>query len=154
MPGSTLTGNTVTFNWSAGAAATAYWLDIGGTAGGNNYYSSGNLGNVLTTTASGLPTDGSTVYATLYSLVGVKWVGNAYTFTALNAASSLAAMQTPAPGGTLSGTSATFTWSLDPNATAYWVDIGTSAGGNNVLRRGTWATPIRRRCSHCPRTAA
>jgi len=38
-----------------------------------------NLGNVLTTTANGLPTNGSTVYVTLYSLVGGQWLSNAYT---------------------------------------------------------------------------
>jgi hypothetical protein len=39
-----------------------------------------NLGNVLTTTANGLPTNGSTVYVTLYSLVGGQWLSNAYTY--------------------------------------------------------------------------
>ena len=28
-PGSTLTGSTVTFGWTAGTGATAYWLDVG-----------------------------------------------------------------------------------------------------------------------------
>ncbi len=142
MPGSTLTSGTVTFSWTAGAGASAYWMDIGGTAGGNNYYSSGNLGNVLTTTASGLPTDGSTVYVTLYSLIGANWVGNAYTYTALNASGGLAAMQTPTPGGTLSGTTATFTWSSDASATAYWVDIGSAPGGNDVYSSGNLGSAL------------
>ena len=135
-PGSALTSNTVTFDWTAGAAATAYWVDIGGTPGANNYYTSGNLGNVLTTTASGLPTDGSTVYVTLYSRVGVQWLPAAYTYTALNATTGLATMQSPMPGTTLHGTSGTFSWSSDPNATAYWVDIGSTAGGNDVYSSG------------------
>jgi hypothetical protein len=135
-PGTVLTSGTVTFDWTAGAGASAYWMDIGSTAGGNNYYSSGNLGGALTTTVSGLPTDGSTIYVTLYSLIGASWVGNSYTYTALNATSGLAAMQTPAPGTTLSGTTATFTWSSDSNATAYWVDIGSTAGGNDVYSSG------------------
>jgi hypothetical protein len=134
-PGSTLTSSTVTFDWTAGASATAYWMDIGSSAGGNNYYSSGNLGNVLTTTVNGLPTNDVEIFVTLYSLIGNQWVGNAYTYTE-NANNGLAAMQTPAPGTTLSGTSATFTWSSDGNATAYWVDIGTSAGGNNIYSSG------------------
>ena len=45
-PGSTLPGSTVTFGWTAGSGATAYWLDIGNTPGGNQYFQSGNLGNV------------------------------------------------------------------------------------------------------------
>ena len=52
----------------------------GSTPGGNNYYQSGNLGKVPpTTTANGLPTDGSTVYVTLWSLVNNQWVSNQYT---------------------------------------------------------------------------
>jgi hypothetical protein len=135
-PGSTLTSSTVTFDWTAGAGASAYWMDIGSSAGGNNYYSSGNLGNVLTTTVNGLPTNDVEIFVTLYSLINNQWVGNAYTYTE-NASSGLAAMQTPTPGTTISGTAATFTWSADANATAYWVDIGSSApGGNDVYSSG------------------
>jgi hypothetical protein len=127
----------VTFNWTAGAGASAYWLDAGSTAGGNQYYQSGNLGNVLTTTVSGLPTDGSTIYVTLYSLIGANWVGNAYTYTAFNASGGLAVMQTPTPGTFISGNSATFTWIPDSHATAYWLDISAVApGGNDVFQSG------------------
>ncbi len=135
--GSTLTGGTVTFNWSAGTGgATGYWLDVGSTVGGHNYYSSGNLGNVLTTTVSGLPTDGSPVYATLYSLIGGVWSGNSANYTALNASSGLATIQTPSPGSITSGSTVTFTWNLDSNATAYWLDIGTAPGGNTLYSSG------------------
>jgi hypothetical protein len=132
-PGSVLTGSTVTFGWNAGSGASAYWLDVGSTAGAHNYYSSGNLGNVLSKTVSGLPTDGSAVYVTLYSLIGSQWMGSTYNFTALNSTSGLAVMQTPIPGSTLSGTTATFTWSSDTNASAYWVDISAVAAGHNDL---------------------
>jgi List-Bact-rpt repeat protein len=137
-PGSTLTSGTVTFTWTAGAGASAYWLDVGSTAGGNQYYQSGNLGGALTTTVSGLPEDGSTIYVTLYSLVGGQWSPNAYTYTAFNlSGGTLAVMQTPVPNSFISGTSATFTWSLDSNATAYWVDISAvSPGGNDVFQSG------------------
>ncbi|MGB8885956.1 MAG: hypothetical protein WCC87_04490 [Candidatus Korobacteraceae bacterium] len=69
-PGSTLSGNVATFTWCAGLGATAYWMDVGSTLGGNNYYQSGSLGNVLTTTVYSLPADGSQIYVTLWSLVG------------------------------------------------------------------------------------
>jgi hypothetical protein len=135
-PGSTLTSGTVTFGWTAGAGASAYWLDVGSTAGGNQYSQSGNLGNVTSTTVSGLPTDGSTIYVTLYSLIGGVWSGNAYSYTAFSATGTLAVIQTPVPGSTLSGTSATFTWSADSSATAYWLDIGNVAGGNQYYQSG------------------
>jgi hypothetical protein len=135
-PGSTLTGSTVTFNWTAGSGSSAYWLDIGSTPGGNQYFQSGNLGNVLTVTASGLPTDGSTVYVTLYSLVGGNWVANGYTYTAFSSTGALGVMQTPTPGSTLSGNQATFTWSAGSGATAYWLDIGNVPGGNQYYQSG------------------
>jgi hypothetical protein len=135
-PSSTLSGSSVTFNWTAGAGATAYWLDAGNVAGGNQYYQSGNLGKVLTTTVNGLPTNGSTVYVTLYSLVSGQWLSNGYTYTAFNPTSGLAAIQTPTPGSTLSGNAATFTWSSDSNAAAYWLDIGNVPGGNQYYQSG------------------
>jgi hypothetical protein len=135
-PGSQFTGTTVTFDWTAGAGATAYWLDLGSTPGGNQYFQSGNLGNVLTVTANGLPSNGSTVYATLYSLIAGQWVANPYTYTAFNSSSGLAVMQTPIPGSTLSGNVQAFTWSSDPSATAYWMDIGSAPGGNDIYQSG------------------
>ena len=134
--GSTLSGSSVPFQWSAGTGATAYWLDVGNAAGGNQYEQSGNLGNVLSTTVNGLPTNGSTVYVTLYSLVSGQWLSSAYTYAAFNATGALAVMQTPVPGSTLTGNTAIFTWSSDPSATAYWLDIGNVAGGNQYYQSG------------------
>ncbi len=141
-PGSTLTSSSVTFVWTAGTGATAYWLDVGTSPSGNTIYQSGNLGNVLTKTVNGLPSNGSTVYVTLYSLIGGVWSSNAYTYTAWNAAGGLAAMQTPTPGSILGGNVATFTWSSDSNAIGYWLDIGTSPGGNTIYQSGNLGTAL------------
>ena len=122
--GSTLSGSSVTFNWTAGAG-TAYWLDVGSTAGGNNYYQSGNLGNVLTTTVAGLPLNGTKVYATLYSLISGQWASLAYTYTA--AAGGV--LTTPVPGSTLTSGTVTFNWTVG-SGTAYWLDVGSTAGGD------------------------
>jgi Divergent InlB B-repeat domain len=150
-PSSVLTSSTVTFDWTAGSPGPySYWLDIGSSAGGNNYYSSGNLGNVTTTTVSGLPTNSSTLHATLYTLISGTWYGNAYTYTAWNGSSGLAAMTSPPPGSTISGTTVTFTWSSDASATGYWVDIGTSAGGNNIYSSGNLGTATSTTVSSLP----
>jgi hypothetical protein len=133
--GSTLTGTTVTFEWNAYPGATAYWLDIGSTAGGNNYYSSGNLGLVYSSTVNGLPTNGTTICVTLYALIGGSWSPNAYTYTAYGAGTA-GVMQTPTPTSTLSSSSVQFTWSAGTNANNYWIDIGTSLGGNNIYSSG------------------
>ena len=133
---STLTGSTVTFNWSAGSSATAYWLDAGSSAGAHDYYSSGNLGTALTTTVSGLPTNGSTVYVTLYSLVSGTWVSNPYTYTAYNLAASGGMMSSPTPGSTFTSSSVTFTWTAGSGASGYWIDIGSTVGGHDIYSSG------------------
>src|ERR1035438_1114739 len=136
VPGSTLSGSSVAFTWSAGTGATAYWLDVGSTVGGNQYYQSGNLGNVLATTANGLPTDGSTVYVTLYSQVGGQWLSNAYTYTAYNASGARGVITTPTPGSTFTGSTVTFDWTAGAGASAYWLDIGNVPGGNQYFQSG------------------
>ncbi|HUK43352.1 MAG TPA: hypothetical protein VLW48_02800 [Candidatus Bathyarchaeia archaeon] len=140
-PGSNLAGGSVPFTWSAGTGATAYWIDAGSTPGGNQYFQSGNLGNLLTMMVSGLPTNGSTVYVTLFSYAGGQWLNNQYTYTAYNQSAALAVMQSPMPGSTLSGNVATFTWSNgNGTATGYWLDIGSSQGGNNYYQSGNLGT--------------
>src|ERR1700722_11351442 len=136
VPGSTLTGNSVTFTWSAGASATAYWLDVGSTAGAHDYYSSGNLGNVLTTTVNSLPTDGSTVYATLYSLISGQWLNNEYTYTAYGGIATLAVLTAPTPGSTLPGSSVTFNWTAGTGSSGYWIDVGSAAGAHDYYSSG------------------
>jgi hypothetical protein len=137
-PGSILTGSSATFQWNSGTGvATAYWIDVGSNAGGNQYYQSGSLPTSTTSvTVNGLATDASTIYVTLYSLIGGVWTSNAYTFTAANGNSGLAVMQTPIPTSTLSGSTQTFTWSAGSGATAYWMDIGSTLGGNDIYQSG------------------
>ena len=152
-PGSVLPGSSVTFDWTAGSGASAYWIDVGSTTGGHDIYSSGNIGNVTTLTVNGLPTDGSMVYVTLYSLIGGTWSGNAYTYTALSATSGLAVMQSPTNGSVLSGNTVTFTWSSDANATGYWVDVSTvGPGGNDLDSSGNLGTQLTETIYNLPAT--
>jgi hypothetical protein len=132
-PSSILTANNVTFDWTAGTNASNYWLDVGNVAGGNQWYQSGNLGNVLTTTAPNLPANGSTLYATLYSYVGGQWVKNSYTYTAAPGA----VITTPAPGSTVTGTSATFNWSAGTGFTSYNLTVGSTYGGSDIYSSGS-----------------
>ena len=135
-PGSTLTSTSATFTWTAGSGATNYWLDAGSTPGGNQYSQSGPLGNVLTTTVNGLPADGSTIYVTLYSLIGGVWSSHSYTYIAFSASGGAGAMQSPTPGAALSGNVAAFNWTPGTGATAYWLDIGSAQYGNNYYQSG------------------
>jgi len=70
----------VTFSWSAGSA-TAYWLLVGSTPGGFDIYSSGSV-TVQSVTVNNIPTDGRTIYVSLYSKVNGSWVLKSYTYKA------------------------------------------------------------------------
>jgi uncharacterized protein (DUF1800 family) len=83
----------VTFQWTAGSA-TAYALTLGSTARTVDIYSS----NVLSTTSvtvSNIPTDGRTVYATLYSQVSNSWISKLYTYKASNGSPTPTPTPTP-----------------------------------------------------------
>jgi len=81
-PGSILPGTAATFVWTAGLGATPYLLTVGSTgAGSTNLYVL--YADSTSATVSGLPTDGSTVYVRLWSLLGgTSWQFNDYTYTA------------------------------------------------------------------------
>ncbi len=91
---------------------------------------------MTTANVSGLPTDGSTVYVTLYSFVGGQWLSNAYTYTAFNLGGSLGVITSPVPNSTLTGSTVTFTWTAGAGASAYWLDAGSSPGGNQYYQSG------------------
>ena len=122
--GSTLTGNTAIFTWSSDPSATAYWLDIGNVAGGNQYYQSGNLGNVLTTTVYSLPGNGTTVYVTLYSLVAGQWLNNAYAYVS-------DPLQLPSQAQALAAIE---------DVNNYWISNKAGAAGNSDWDQATYFT--------------
>jgi hypothetical protein len=128
-PSTMLSGSSVAFTWSTGSGVTQYWLDVGSSAGGNQYYSQSESTNT-TATVSGLPVNGSTVYVTLYSYINSQWQSNAYTYTAFNPSAAEAVISSPTSGSTLTGSSVTFTWNSVAGAQAYWLDLGSTSGGN------------------------
>jgi cytoskeletal protein RodZ len=71
-PGSTFGGSTVTFQWTAGSA-TAYALTLSSSTRSIDIYNSGTI-HTLSVTVSNIPTDGRTVFATLYSQVNNTWL--------------------------------------------------------------------------------
>jgi hypothetical protein len=86
--GSRLTGTTVTFTWSHESGATSYQLWVGSTAGAHDIAL--NTTSSLTTTVTGLPTNGSQVYVTLYGYSGGGWtVQDTATYTAASGGSRI-----------------------------------------------------------------
>lgn len=78
-PGSLLTSASTTFAWDSGIGATQYALWIGNNVGGSDLYAKSETG--LSDTVV-LPTDGRTIYVTLWSMVNGTWNTKSYTYTA------------------------------------------------------------------------
>jgi sugar lactone lactonase YvrE len=142
-PGSQLAGSSITFNWSAGVGVTHYWFNLGtGPSGVNakNIYSGSSI-TATSVTVSGLPTNGETLYATLYSYISGAFQPIVYTFYATGPA----VLTSPAAGTKLTA-STTFTWTPGTGIAHYWFNLGTSAtssGAKNIYAGGsTTATSL------------
>lgn len=70
-PGTTLTGTSLPFTWSAGTGATAYQIWFGSTLGGFNLGSPGIL--PTTSYTATLPVTGAPLYVRLWSSIGGVW---------------------------------------------------------------------------------
>src|SRR5262249_21121496 len=132
-PGSTLTATTVSFGWTAGSGVSQYWLYVGTTGVGTSNIYNQSTGSAQSTTVSGLPSDGSTVYVRLWSLIAGGWQFNDYSYTSCTGCggSQAAVMLSPTNGSTLNVTQ-TFTWTSGTGVSQYWLYVGTSPGGNNL----------------------
>ncbi|HWX20405.1 MAG TPA: PKD domain-containing protein, partial [Candidatus Binatia bacterium] len=78
-PGSTLTGSSQTFTWSAGTSVSSYQLWVGTTQGGKDVYASSAI-TATSLSVTKIPTHGKTVYARLWSYINVAWQYNDYNY--------------------------------------------------------------------------
>jgi len=127
VPGTTLTSATTTFVWNSGAGVSQYALWIGSEPSSYDLYM--GLGTSLTRTLD-LPTDGRTLYVTLWSYLNGAWQSNAYTYTAFTTVP--AQITSPANGSTLPGASVTFEWNSGAGVTRYMLWVGSAWLGNDL----------------------
>jgi len=82
-PGSTLTGASVKFTWTAASSGNqGYWLFLGTTGvGSKNLFDSGQQ-TATSATVNNLPTNGETIYARVYTRYSGVLVYNDYTYKA------------------------------------------------------------------------
>ena len=141
VPGSPLSGSTVTFQWTAnGVPVTQWWLYLGTSQGARNLYNSGSLGTSLSTTATGLPTDGSIIFARLWYLLASGWKAIDAQYAA-NSQAGLPALIHPAPGSPTSGSTVTFQWTANGvPVTQWWLYLGTSQGDDDLHDSGSLGT--------------
>ena len=136
VPGSTLTGQTVIFTWSSGSGVAAYQLWLGTTrVGSNNLYDSGST--TATSVTVTVPAYGVTVFARLYSKINGTWQSADYTYTEYGTLVA-AMLNSPTPGSTLTGSSATFSWAGGSGPAAYELWLGTTGvGSQNLYNSGS-----------------
>jgi hypothetical protein len=138
LNGATLPGSTVTFQWSAGAGNSQYWLYVSKVAPGGGDLDSINAGVQTASTVTNLPLDGSTIYVRLSSLMSGAWQYADYSFTAEG--SPVAAMISPANGATLPGSTVTFQWSAGIGVSQYWLYVSNLAPGGKEIYSGSQGT--------------
>jgi hypothetical protein len=131
--GSTLTGSTAAFTWTSGADVTEYNLRVGTTGPGSSNISSGNT-TTQGANVSGIPVTGGTLYVRLYSLIDGLWQYSDYTY--IEATPASATVISPASGSTLTGTTATFTWTTGLLVSEYDLHVGTTGPGSSNVSWG------------------
>ena len=131
----------MTFQW-ASTGVPSYQLSVGTTAGSGNLFDQ-IVGTSLSATVSGLPTNGSTIYVRLWSLVGSVWNFRDYTYASFLQPPSLSINDVSLTEGNSGTKTATFTVTLAPTSTqtvtvAYGTANGTAtAGSDYVTKTGT-----------------
>jgi hypothetical protein len=131
-PSSTFTGLSQTFNWNGATNATGYSLNLGTTGPGSYDLYFGGLHTSTSLTVNGLPSNGETIYARLFTSYNGTLGFVDYTYNA----TAPATMTTPIPSTQFGGTSQTFNWSTASGATGYALWLGTTGPGSNDLFYG------------------
>ena len=137
LPGTTLPGSMVTFQWAPNdTQVTAWQLDVGSGPGAADFYTSGVLpSGTLSATATGLPTGGQPVFARLSFESDGVWAFTDGQYTA--AATDPPAITDPTPGTVLAGATETFQWTANGNAVSGWqLHLGSSIGGTEFYSTG------------------
>jgi hypothetical protein len=129
------------FTWSAVQGAEVYALHVGTTPGGFDVVRRGGLTQPAHRVREILPV-GVPLYARARARVAGAWrSGPTVTFTA---APSTATLTFPAQGAAGVLLTQDFTWTAVPAADAYILQIGTSPGAGDVMRRGNLTSPAHR----------
>lgn len=127
--GTVLPGASVPFQWSAGTNVTDYKLSVGTSLGGTSILNQ-DEGTSLSTTVTGLPTNGSPVYVRLWSLMGSVWNFKDYTFTSFTSTPTLKVSATSVQ----TGATITVSVAYGPGNPSDWVAMvpSTASDGSYV----------------------
>src|SRR5205807_2665272 len=122
--GSTFGSGTVTFNWSLGSGVSSYYLYVGNSFQSYEYFNNFVSGGA--TTVSGIPTDGRTIYVTMWSRLGDQWQAHNYSYHAFSRRSVPTRRSSDLNGSTFGSGTVTFNWSLGSGVSSYYLYVGNS----------------------------
>lgn len=134
-PGNQVSGlqNPVTFMWTQVSGANAYYLYVGTSPGTNNIV---DTGEIQTTQLTRVLISG-TFYARVYTLINAHWYASSDVTFSVAAPPTPAQLIAPTNSATLNGSSpVTLSWTSVPNASVYYLYVGTAPGANNVVNSG------------------
>ncbi len=122
------------FTWTSVPSAQGYFLTIGTTLYGSDLFNSGVMAaGQVTRSVPALPS-GKTLYASLFTATNGAWSGSqSITFTA---APGVASLTYPAPGQSGVDTARSFTWTTVPGAQGYFLSVGTTLYGSDLVSSG------------------
>ena len=129
---------TVPFTWTSAPGAGNYYLAVGATQGGAELVNSGVLPVSQTSYNVGALPSGKVLWARIFTFLGGNW--NSYrdvSFTAAPQQHSQATFLYPTNGATNVTTATPFRWTTVPNGGNYWLLVGTTQGGSDVMNTGS-----------------
>jgi hypothetical protein len=134
--GSQLSGLPQSFTWTAAAAAERYYLYVGSSPGAKDIVDTGEMpSSQLSFTAAYLP-PGATLFARVWTRASGAWVHSGDVPFSLKGASTLASLTQPTNGAQLTGLPQTFAWSPTAAASKYYLYVGSSPGGKDIVDTG------------------
>ncbi|MBZ0165845.1 MAG: hypothetical protein K8I00_03490, partial [Candidatus Omnitrophica bacterium] len=133
-PGSTLNSTPVNLVWSPGVGVSQYWITVGSTSGGADIY---NQGTTSTTAEIFTDLNGGSLYANIWSKIGGKWyLSTEAVYSSVDVPLPIAQIQSPTNGTTITTSPVLITWTPGVAVEQYWITVGTTLGGTQVLNTG------------------
>ncbi|RAV28963.1 T9SS type B sorting domain-containing protein [Sinomicrobium soli] len=134
--GATNVGINTNITWNAVADANGYYVSIGTTAGGTDIVDNADVSGTSYNPTADFPED-TVVYV---SVVPYNSVGNAtgcseisFTTETLATAPDCTVITSPTDGATDVGINTNITWNAIADADGYYISIGTTAGGTDIV---------------------
>lgn len=144
-PGSTLTGSTATFTWTANqTSVNEWWIYVGSNISERFIQDTGSLGLATSKVITALPTDGRQLFFRLWYRTGILWKYVDHLFVAAGGgAPLLPKMTAPLSGSTLTGTSQLFSWTPQGTTVSeWWLYLGTTRGNFDLYTSGSLGTAL------------